>query len=166
MKSWIKRVLNLLLWFSFSLMVGTGLLIAFHLPPGSRGGRGLRVLDWGRHDWGDLHLWVSYVFVGLVVIHLILSWKWLIKVAAKKKAWMILGGLAAGVAIPVVLLLLPVTRTDDDDHGPGFGQGRGPGWGSGAMEAGEPGQGRGRGPGRGAGRGAGRGDGKRRNQVE
>ena len=43
MKNLIHRVLNLLLYIAFCAMVGTGLLMAYRLPPGSRGGSGLTV---------------------------------------------------------------------------------------------------------------------------
>ena len=39
MKNLIHRVLNLLLYIAFCAMVGTGLLMAYRLPPGNRGGR-------------------------------------------------------------------------------------------------------------------------------
>jgi len=42
-----------------------------------------------RHDWGNIHFYLSIAFTVLVFIHLIFSWKW-IKSKAKqifKKAW-------------------------------------------------------------------------------
>ena len=110
MKMLLRRALNLLLYLSFCLLTGTGLLMAFRLVPGSRGGRGLEVLGWGRHDWGDLHAWVSYAFVGLVFVHLWINWAWLTKVAARGHLWRVLIGLALGLAIIAAFLLLPVKQ--------------------------------------------------------
>ncbi|MBW2525928.1 MAG: DUF4405 domain-containing protein [Deltaproteobacteria bacterium] len=62
-------------------MAGIGLLLAFVLVPGrelhATHGRGvhLTLLGWDRHQWGDLHLALSLLFVGLVVLHVALHWK-------------------------------------------------------------------------------------------
>ena len=109
MKNLIHRVLNLLLYIAFCAMVGTGLLMAYRLPPGSRGGSGLTVLGMDRHEWGDVHLWISYIVVAAVIAHLGMNWTWLKKIAASMKPLRLLGGLLVGIVIIVVLLVLPVT---------------------------------------------------------
>lgn len=106
----LTRTLNLLLYLSFCLLTGTGFLMAFRLPPGSRGGQRLEVLGWTRHQWGDLHTWISYLFIALVVIHLAMNWAWLAKVAAKGHLWRIAIGLIVGVSFIVAFLLLPVKQ--------------------------------------------------------
>jgi mono/diheme cytochrome c family protein len=113
MKIPFRRILNLLLYLSFCVMVGTGLLIAYRLIPGSRGGQGLEVLGWSRHEWGALHTWVSYVFIALVAAHLAVNWTWLTKVAAKGHGWRLGAGLLAGAAIVGAFLLLPITQRQD-----------------------------------------------------
>ena len=30
-----------------------------------------------RHDWGDLHDWVAVALLVVVIIHIILHWKWI-----------------------------------------------------------------------------------------
>lgn len=60
-------------------MIATGLLIRFVLPPGTGGRHGERGLTlWGmsRHDWGDLHFWVSVALGVLLVLHVALHWSW------------------------------------------------------------------------------------------
>jgi hypothetical protein len=91
-------------------MLGTGLLMAYRLPPGSRGGSGLTVLGMDRHEWGDVHLWISYIFIAAVIVHLGMNWTWLNKIAASMKPMRLLGGLLAGVLIIVLLLVLPVNN--------------------------------------------------------
>ncbi len=110
MKVAFRRILNLLLYLSFCVMIGTGLLMAYRLVPGSRGGQGLEVLGWNRHDWGDLHTWVSYAFIALVVAHLAINWTWLMKCAARGHAWRLAAGLLLGAAIIGTFFLLPVTH--------------------------------------------------------
>ncbi len=119
MKLTIRRLLNLLLYLSFCVMIGTGLMMAYRLVPGSRGGRGLEVLGWNRHQWGDLHTWVAYLFVILILVHLALNWTWLVKCAAKGRAWRLAAGLLAGAAIIGAFLFLPLTKREG-----GRGRGR------------------------------------------
>lgn len=110
MKLLIRRVLNLLLYLSFCFMIGSGLLLAYRLVPGRRGGQGLEMLGWSRHDWGDLHTWIAYFFMALIVVHLAMSWTWLVKCAAQGRFWRLVIGLLAGLAIIAAFLLLPVER--------------------------------------------------------
>jgi hypothetical protein len=98
-RSAVPRVLNGLLWLVFCGMAGTGLLLAFRLPPGSRGGAGLTAMGLGRHDWGDVHAWLSYAFLALIAAHLALHWRWLWQVAAKRHAWPLVVGIGAGLVL-------------------------------------------------------------------
>lgn len=116
----LPRVLNALLWLVFCGMAGTGLLLAFRLPPGSRGGAGLTAMGWGRHDWGDVHTWLSYGFLVLIAAHLTLHWRWLWQVAAKRRAWPLLAGLGAGLLLMIWLVSQPVEK----HGGPGGGRGK------------------------------------------
>lgn len=112
MRNTIHRVLNLALYLCFCLMIGTGLLLSLRLPPGSRGGRGLTVLDMDRHEWGDLHLWISYAFIALVLVHLMMNWVWLKKIAAQRRSWRLWAGLGGGVLVVLLIVLWPVEQTD------------------------------------------------------
>lgn len=121
-RSSVPRVLNMVLWLVFCGMAGTGLVLAFRLPPGSRGGAGLAVMGWTRHQWGDLHTWLSYAFLGLILAHLALHWRWLWQVAAKKHAWPLLAGIGAGLLLMTWSLFQPVEKRAG--HGEGRGAGR------------------------------------------
>lgn len=103
MKLFARRVLNLLLYLSFCVVVGTGLLLEFRVC-----GHGLRALGWSRHQWGDIHTWVSYLFIALVMTHLLINWQWLIKVAASGYLWRIVLGLIAGLGFIAAFLFFPV----------------------------------------------------------
>jgi hypothetical protein len=110
MKTALSRALNLALWLVGSLLAATGLILAYRLPPGSRGGRGLELLGWSRHDWGDLHTWLAYGAISLVIAHLALHARWLWVVASRRRRIRLVAGLALGLALPILALLWPVER--------------------------------------------------------
>jgi len=61
------------------VLIATGLVIRFVLPPGTggrHGGHGLQLWGMGRHDWGDVHFWTSVIVGVLLLIHLVLHWSW------------------------------------------------------------------------------------------
>ena len=62
----------------------TGFILWFVLPRGGLGqGRGsaaaAETTFWSlsRHDWGDIHDWVAVALLVVVIIHIILNWKWI-----------------------------------------------------------------------------------------
>ncbi len=132
-----NRVVDFLLWIAICLMLATGFILRYRLPPGSRGGGGLSIWSWSRHDWGDLHMWFAYTACALVALHLLLHWRWLWYTAWPRMKWPVLAGLLAGAALAAAAWLLPVERDSDDargGRGGGFeGEGRRGGrgeWGS------------------------------------
>ncbi len=116
MKTTLSRILNLALWLVGSVLASTGLILAFRLPPGSRGGQGLSLLGWGRHDWGDLHTWLSYAAIALVAAHLVIHSRWLWVVACQRRWPRLAAGLALGLALPAAALLWPAVKNGDGEH--------------------------------------------------
>jgi hypothetical protein len=55
----------------------SGFILWFALPSGG-GRRGLELTYWGltRDTWIDMHDWVAIAMIVIVVIHLLLHWKW------------------------------------------------------------------------------------------
>jgi hypothetical protein len=87
----------------FSLMgamIFIGVLMAFFLASGPVIDEGTKYV-WGlhRHQWGDIHMILSFIFTGLFLIHILLHWSW-IKGATRK--------LLRSPATLVLVLLLPV----------------------------------------------------------
>ncbi len=110
----------------FCAMAGTGLLLAFRLPPGSRGGHGLAAWGLSRHEWGDWHTWLSYAFLFLIFTHLALHWRWFWQVAARKRHWPLLLGFGLGLALLLALALQPVgeSRAHEGEGGRHENRGR------------------------------------------
>lgn len=84
-------------------VTGSGLILAYRLPHGP-GNRGLSILGWARHEWGNLHLILGWVVIALMVVHLLLHLNWIMHACATIAGrW----GLRAGAwLLPVVILLV------------------------------------------------------------
>ena len=121
-KTVLPRILNFLLWVSFCAMSGTGLLLAFRLPPGSQGGRGLTALGWDRHEWGSVHTWISYFFIAAILLHLALHWRWLWQIAARKRFWPMWIGIGSGLILMLLLIFQPIHRDTDNTDRPHWGR--------------------------------------------
>jgi hypothetical protein len=91
-------------------MAATGYILRFPLPPGSNKSLSL----WGltRHQWGDVHFWISLALLGILFIHVVLHWQWIVvsmrrKLRAAKvapgPAWV--SGLMTFVVIGAMLVL-------------------------------------------------------------
>ena len=88
-----KRVLDLALYLVACVTAGTGLLLAYRLPHGAGNANREVFFGYGRHEWGDIHTWLAYLGIILVVVHLALNWQWLVKVAASKHIWRLAAGI-------------------------------------------------------------------------
>lgn len=89
----------------FLMLVSTGLLMYLVLPP--RSGRNM---VWGltRHEWGDIHFWVSMIFLGLIVVHTLLHWNW-IKCMMKTRLLDKMGTTSKAMLVLFIILLLLMT---------------------------------------------------------
>lgn len=114
-------------------LVVTGATIKWLLPPGQSGGYGMTLWGWGRHDFGDLHLWLGIGFMALVALHLFLHWSWIYCTTAR-----FFGGgsggfwrrFAAGIVFVIFLAAIiigswywmknQVKQPDRDYRGPGW----------------------------------------------
>ncbi|MDV7393176.1 DUF4405 domain-containing protein [Arthrospira platensis SPKY1] len=135
-KLWLEKSANYLLYLITCLLVGTGFILAYRLPHG-REAREWTVLGMGRHDWGDWHLWLGFAFIALILLHLYFVRNWLMRVAVKRRGWLLLLSLGVGFALALGGLFAPVqkpsTQTMDGEatsmqgrggEGRGYGGGR------------------------------------------
>lgn len=63
-------------------MALTGLVLGFVLPPGTN--RSLSLWDLTRHQWGTIHLWISFVLLLVLLLHVCLHWQWVVSTVGKR----------------------------------------------------------------------------------
>ena len=106
-KESLIKLIDLLSFIGLSALISTGALIKFSLPPRSGG-----ATIWGltRHEWGDIHFYISIGFLIIITLHLLLHLRF-IKMAILGEATREVGyRLAVGVVgfvILIVFLLSP-----------------------------------------------------------
>jgi hypothetical protein len=101
---------------AFVLLMASGVLMRYVLPPGS--GRWSTVWGLDRHEWGSIHFWFAVGFLSILTLHLYLHWRWILTVLRGRPregsgARIALGtaGLVALLALAVAPFLSPVERT-------------------------------------------------------
>lgn len=66
----------------FLAMIATGYLIRFPLPPGTN--KTLNLWGLTRHQWGEVHFWISLGLLTVLAVHFILHWQWLVTVIRQR----------------------------------------------------------------------------------
>jgi hypothetical protein len=56
-----------------------GLLLAFVIPKGNVHSSQKYFLGLHRHDWGDIHLYLSLCLVVLLIFHIWFNWTWIVQ---------------------------------------------------------------------------------------
>ena len=113
-------IIDILLFINIAAVGGIGFLMKYVLVPGSDrwekygSNAELYLLNLDRHQWGDLHLILSYIMLGLLLLHIVFHWYQIKCMARKTVPCPLLRTLLIILLIPVTLLfflyafLLPV----------------------------------------------------------
>jgi hypothetical protein len=75
-------IIDIIAAFLFLGMIATGYLLRFPLPPGSN--KTLSLWGYTRHQWGDVHFWISLGLLVVLFVHLVLHWNWIVTVIGKR----------------------------------------------------------------------------------
>ncbi len=80
-KSKLNFIIDAAMFLCLMAMAGLGFLMKYPLPSGrdawAKYGSNLQFswLGWDRHDWGDIHLYLAFTLLSLLVLHVILHWQ-------------------------------------------------------------------------------------------
>ena len=90
-KSRLNFVIEGITLLDLMLMITTGLIMEFRLPPGTggegaalHGGLGrpaLTLAGFSRHQWGTIHFYLATTMLVLLVLHVWLHWRWIWAIA-------------------------------------------------------------------------------------
>ncbi|MCO6042299.1 DUF4405 domain-containing protein [Aeoliella sp. ICT_H6.2] len=102
-KGTVNFSVDLIAFLLSTLLLSTGLLIHYTLPPGSGHFKTLWGLD--RHAWGDVHFWMAIGLVVVIGVHLVLHWPWIVAMVkgkvrslTRRRVWVACVGLVVLVA--------------------------------------------------------------------
>jgi hypothetical protein len=78
-KNLLKYIINSILFIDICSIAVIGLLLAFIIPEGRGYQAPKYFLGLHRHEWGNIHLFLSILLSGLLVCHLRLNRTWIIQ---------------------------------------------------------------------------------------
>ena len=81
-RTFANIIIDIIAAFLFLGMIATGYILRFPLPPGSN--KAFSLWGYTRHQWGDVHFWISLGLLVVLVIHLVLHWNWIVTVIGKR----------------------------------------------------------------------------------
>ena len=76
-KNDFKYVIDAILFVDLCSIAAIGLLLAFVIPEGRSAGASKYFLGLHRHEWGDIHLYLSLLLCVLLFFHLSNNWTWI-----------------------------------------------------------------------------------------
>ncbi len=104
-------------------IVFIGFLMGFVLPKGPAALESAKYfLGLHRHQWGNIHFYLSIAFTALLIIHLIFSWKWIKSKSRQifKKGWssmLIVTAVASILVLTIFWALYPRYPAAYEDYG-------------------------------------------------
>ena len=115
-RSKLNFIFDAVAFAGFVFLTTTGVLMRYVLPPGSRRFTTIWGLD--RHGWGNIHFWISIVFLSILSMHLQLHWRWAMNILTGKpregsglRAGLAVIGVVSLLALAITPLLSPVDKT-------------------------------------------------------
>ncbi|MCT4645274.1 MAG: DUF4405 domain-containing protein [Carboxylicivirga sp.] len=114
-KSTFNFLVDALLFICLCLITGLGFLIKYTLPSGQdkwlmyQTNNRMLWLNMDRHQWGDIHLIISLIFILLLIVHMAMHWAFVSNMTRKilKQPTIRIVTIIAFTSISLSLLLLP-----------------------------------------------------------
>lgn len=78
-KNTLKYFIDTLLFIDMSSIADLGLLLGFVIPNGKVHSPNKYFLGLHRHEWGDIHLYLSLFLLVLLVFHILFNWTWIVQ---------------------------------------------------------------------------------------
>lgn len=109
-ETWINRTVNTGLFWTFCLLVSSGLILEYRLGTEFLDPTGATIwgMDW--KAWSILHQTLGFILCALIMLHLWMNRRWIWAVATARQNWAILIGIAIGLALLLIPLLTGIQR--------------------------------------------------------
>jgi hypothetical protein len=106
----LRYVVDALLFVDLCAISVVGILLGFVIP--KEPGHDKFFLGLHRHQWGDIHLYLSLAMLVLLAIHLWLNWRWVVQISQRLFAqrWKVALLILSGGWIIVLLLAWVLAR--------------------------------------------------------
>lgn len=69
--------IGLLIFWTISALSG---IILYLAPSGQRAGQAILLFGLDKHEWSEFHTWLSFLALGITILHVIIDWKILVAV--------------------------------------------------------------------------------------
>ncbi len=119
-------LIDVVAFIAFLFLTSSGILLRYLLPPGS--GRWSELWGMSRHQWGEVHFWIAFVFFAVLAFHLLQHWRFVLglfrghlKEVTRLRAALGLLGLVAVILLAIAPLFSPVQM--DENRGDRTGRG-------------------------------------------
>ncbi|MFZ7101806.1 MAG: DUF4405 domain-containing protein [Peptococcaceae bacterium] len=99
-KNVINYCLDIILVLSVVVTLASSYILWFVLPRGSGahfgmcasqgtgiGGNYYNVLGMSRYMWVDIHNWVSVILLGIIIVHIVMHWSWVVETLKRTKSY-------------------------------------------------------------------------------
>ena len=127
-KASLIKLVDIVAFVSFIFVASTGVLLRYVLPP--RSGQATEIVGMSRHEWGDVHFYITSIFLSILSIHLILHWRFFqnlfhgqIKETSASRVLLGLVGLFAVLAIAIAPFVAPKEQATES-KGLHYGKGK------------------------------------------
>ena len=77
MKRKTRGVISIGLLIFWAVSALTGVILHF-APEGRRSGKIALLFSLTKHQWSEFHTWISFLALGITVIHIVVDWKILV----------------------------------------------------------------------------------------
>ena len=78
-KNRLKYFIDILLFIDISSIAVLGILLGFIIPKGKGSPSSNYFFGLHRHEWGDIHLYLSLFLLVLLVFHIWFNWTWVVQ---------------------------------------------------------------------------------------
>lgn len=125
----IISLIDVVAFIAFLFLTSSGILLRYLLPPGS--GRWSELWGMTRHQWSEVHFWLSAFFFAVLAMHLLQHWRFVLglfrghlKECLRLRVALGVVGLIAIILIGLAPLISPVQVDDSRTNRPFRGGGQ------------------------------------------